>query len=113
MFICVIWVLSESLSPFFSLQVCTNGAISLDKKYSKFTPKPFPLNTTDRAPLICPFWADANPSSGGNVFSRISRDPALLQQATAEGNRVRHEIPTKRYICYSFRNLYPYSGQHI
>ena len=85
MFISVIWVLSEPFSLFFTLQVCTNGAISLDKRYAKYTPKPFPLNTTDRAPLICPFWADTDTRSGGNVYSRISRDPALLQQGTAEG----------------------------
>lgn len=71
------------------MQVCTNGAISLNKKYKKYTPLEFPLDTSDRAPLICPFWADTNINvkNGGNVFSRMSRDAALLQKASNEGNK--------------------------
>ena len=66
-------------------QVCTNGAISLNKAHKAYTPKGFPLTSNDRAPLICPFWADTDIRKGGNVYSRITRDQTLLDRASLEG----------------------------
>ena len=64
-------------------QVCTNGDISLGKPYKKYRPKPFPLSSDTT--LICPFWADADPRYGGEVFSRITDNDTLLQRASREG----------------------------
>ena len=64
-------------------QVCTNGDISLGKPYKKYRPKPFPLSSDTT--LICPFWADADPRYGGEVFSRITDNYTLLHRASKAG----------------------------
>ena len=83
-------------------QVCTNGAISLDKAYKAYTPKGFPLTSNDRAPLICPFWADTDIRQGGNVYSRITRDQTLLERASLEGI----DRPTCHIMRHFLRLLY-------
>ena len=66
--------------------LCTNGDIYLGQKFTSFTPEPFPLGS--HTTLICPFWADADPRDGGDVYSRITEDSALLQRASHEGIQI-------------------------
>jgi len=57
----------------------------MNKSYTAFTPVTFPLpSSSANTALICPYWADANPNYGGNVWSRETTDPALLQAASIE-----------------------------
>ena len=58
----------------------------MGQEFTSFTPEPFPLGS--HTTLICPFWADADPRDGGDVYSRITEDSALLQRASHEGIQI-------------------------
>lgn len=68
---------------YFTLKVCTNGDIALGKEFVEYTPKAFPLPS--KTALISPYWADADPRYGGDVYSRITRNRTLLQRISNEG----------------------------
>lgn len=51
-------------------QVNSNGVISLPNFFEEYEPAPFPfmylrMNATM---ILCPFWDDADPSAGGNIY---------------------------------------------
>ena len=63
----------------------SNGDISFNESYENFTSSPFPLQ--DRVALLAAFWADVDTRSGaGNIWYRVTQDPALLA-------RVINDIP--------------------
>ena len=56
----------------------------MDKPFKAYTLETFPL-TKAKAALICPFWADVDMNNGGDLWSRETTDPVLLQRASMEG----------------------------
>ena len=67
-------------------EVCTNGDISLDKPFKAYAPETFPLTKArNKAAIICPFWADVDLNNRGDLWSRETTDPVLLQRASMEG----------------------------
>jgi len=72
--------------PFFhtnyrEVHLSTNGVIFFEEGSSNFVPRPFPVRD-----FICiaPYWTDADPSRGGDIFYRESVDVNLLNQITTE-----------------------------
>lgn len=61
--------------PLATLQISTNGYMSLGTSFNGFTPQP--LDTVSARHIICPFWADAMTLPGGNsaVFYRVLNKP--------------------------------------
>ena len=58
----------------------------MDKEFKAYSIERFPLQKArDKAAIICPFWTDADLSNGGDVWSRETTDPVLLQRASMEG----------------------------
>ena len=60
-------------------QINTNGPISFQNAFSRWSPVPFPENLPV---LFAPFWDDLfNGISGSNISYRLTNDPAYLQRA--------------------------------
>ena len=58
----------------------------MDKQFNAYTLETFPLTKArNKAALICPFWADVDMNNGGDLWSRETKAPALLQRASTEG----------------------------
>ena len=84
---------------FFGFQVCTNGIVCLGQYTTSYTARPFPLSSgnitaytsspfslnNEDMGLIAPYWADADPSKGGTVWSRVSTDVELLNNVSSLG----------------------------
>ncbi|XP_041696619.1 sushi, nidogen and EGF-like domain-containing protein 1 isoform X1 [Coregonus clupeaformis] len=82
--------------PFFGdrhsgLYVNNNGLVSFLREVSQFTPVAFPIAGDRR--VVAPFWADVDNRRAGQVFYRESRDPSVLQRATADVKRYFSEFP--------------------
>ncbi|XP_069053640.1 sushi, nidogen and EGF-like domain-containing protein 1 isoform X2 [Lepisosteus oculatus] len=83
--------------PFFGdrhtgLYVNNNGLVSFLREVSQFTPVAFPIAGDRR--VVAPFWADVDNRRAGQVFYRESKDPAILQRATADARRYFPEFPS-------------------
>ena len=58
----------------------------MDKEFKAYSVERFPLQRArPKTAIICPFWTDADLSNGGDVWSRETTDPVLLQRASMEG----------------------------
>ena len=58
-----------------------------------FTSKPFPLSgSSDVVPIVAPFMSDVDLRHGGNVYSRISTDPTLLDSVSFQGAKLKNYI---------------------
>jgi len=68
--------------PYYFLQVCSNGIISLNITNSDYTPDPFPQSS---ASIISPFWRDFDLSSSGKLYVRETNNSNLLKFASAAG----------------------------
>ncbi|KAG9341578.1 hypothetical protein JZ751_019091, partial [Albula glossodonta] len=82
--------------PFFGdrhtgLYVNNNGLVSFLREVSQFTPVAFPIAGDRR--VVAPFWADVDNRRAGQVFYRETKDPAILQRATADVHRYFPEFP--------------------
>ncbi|XP_036374730.1 sushi, nidogen and EGF-like domain-containing protein 1 [Megalops cyprinoides] len=82
--------------PFFGdrhagLYVNNNGLVSFLREVSQFTPVAFPIAGDRR--VVAPFWADVDNRRAGKVFYRESKDPVILQRATADVRRYFPEFP--------------------
>ena len=70
----------------FLFQVCSNGLITFGQRIPYYTGKPFPLSgSSDVVPIVAPFMSDVDLRHGGNVYSRISTDTALLDSVSFQG----------------------------
>ncbi len=72
-----------------SSQVNSNGVLSFQGSFTLYNPQLFPLSLRENETLLCPFWDDINPSSGGDVYHNnvahhqdtISKASQLIQEA--------------------------------
>ena len=76
------------------MQVNADGVISLDRRYSIYTPRSLPLTRTDK--IIAPYWADVDTRGTGNIYYRQTTDPSLLARATSE---IRAAFPMSQSIA--------------
>ena len=65
-----------------TLQVNTNGVISLGSPFTSSFIRSLPLSGTDQ--IIAPYWADVDTRGTGQIFYRQSTDPSLLARASRE-----------------------------
>ena len=65
-----------------TLQVNTNGVISLGSPFTSSVIRSLPLSGTDQ--IIAPYWADVDTRGTGQIFYRQSTDPSLLARAEYE-----------------------------
>ncbi|XP_069461060.1 alpha-tectorin-like isoform X1 [Ambystoma mexicanum] len=63
-----------------SLYVNNNGALSMGRPVSNYTPDAFPL--ANGSPFVAPFWGDVDVRLGGNVFYRECSDAPTLKRAS-------------------------------
>ncbi|KAL1023372.1 hypothetical protein UPYG_G00039960 [Umbra pygmaea] len=82
--------------PFFGdrhsgLYVNNNGLVSFLREVSQFTPVAFPIAGDRR--VVAPFWADVDNRRAGQVFYRESKDPSVLERATADVRRYFSDFP--------------------
>ena len=58
----------------------------MDKQFKAYTLETLPLTKArNKTAIICPFWTDVDLNNGGDLWSRETTDPVLLQRASMEG----------------------------
>ncbi|XP_070620087.1 sushi, nidogen and EGF-like domain-containing protein 1 [Erythrolamprus reginae] len=77
-------------NPYDSLFVNNNGVVSFGRSVSEYTPNAFPLE--NGIPFVAPFWADVDNRVSGKIFSRQTKDSALLSRFAADLSRYHNDF---------------------
>ncbi|XP_067934158.1 serine-rich adhesin for platelets-like [Watersipora subatra] len=96
-------------------EICTNGVISLNRSYNKYSSKRFPRSDSNSpvAPLISPFWADVDLSTNGSLWFRETSEPSLLYNVSLQVQEVYHSAATHSYnatwmLVATWKNVLPF-----
>lgn len=104
------------------LQISPNGYVVLGQRYSRFTPRLFPVEQS-RVKIIAPFWTDsatsANDTASEILYRVYSRGVNMAQNNTMLArveNDIRRYVKQPRFICrwaivVEWRNVRPYPAE--
>ena len=84
-----------------TIKVYSNGYIAVGGSFGGYCPSSLP--TSGSAPIIAPYWADADVSSGvGGVYFRETSEPCILDRCTSEIRSLTGDVnfvPTSVFIA--------------
>ena len=94
------------------MQVNSNGVISLQNRFSSYSPRPFPTGLRENETILCPFWDDINPSLGGDIYhsnfeqhqNSISKTSQLIQTTLG------HAFHPTTVFTATWDHVPPYGG---